>query len=166
MGACGRDRENDQAVCFSPKLTDAGHYSFVTAGKNFETQARGPEFWNLDPYQGIFTHVKGETRFVQRVITCARWTPDGQLLLCGTTSGDVLTFLNKRLQQLIPTTNAAVTHVVGPLPNGVYVAAGGNGSLVPFAPDVSLPYARGDYRTPGVPDELRLTPAAELMCVA
>jgi hypothetical protein len=76
----------------------------------------------------------------------------------------VLTFLNKRLQQLIPVAGAAVTHIVGPLPNGAYVAAGGDGSVVPFTPDVSLPYARGDYRTPGVADQLRLVPAAELMC--
>jgi hypothetical protein len=43
-----------QTLCFAPTLTDDGLYSFVTAGKNFETQARGPEFWTLDPYQVSF----------------------------------------------------------------------------------------------------------------
>jgi len=152
-----------RAAVWTSRINQDGSYGFITAGHNFESQARGPQFWTLNPYNGELDHVKGETRKVKRSYTCLCWSPREDLLLAGTETGDVAVFYNTRLQEIIPTCRGAVMNIVGPMANGVFVAGGYDGSIVPFSPNVSLPYASGDLLTPGVPDVRRMPSAAEIM---
>lgn len=139
------------AVAWAP--VDGVLYRFALVGEQGKPE-NNVFLYTVNPYEGTIECERFRAGQVQRSYTCALFSPDGQLLLCGTTSGDVVTYAvpARVLQEVIPVCKGAVTGVQGPAPNGEYLVSGVDGGVFLMNSSPGLPYAQGKFRTPGVLD--------------
>lgn len=105
-------------------------YEFATACDNEVT------LWSLDPYTGLMSQRKVTTGSVRRAFTCMVFSPDGQWLYAGTTTGDVLTI--NVLRAAFQLTHPACSNGVGGMvlsSSGHLLVGGGDGSITLFSND-------------------------------
>jgi WD40 repeat protein len=119
------------ACAFGP--IEKNFYTYAAATFNGEVH-----IWTLDPFTGVASATKAvASGSLRRSFTCLKFSPDGQWLYCGTSSGDVVTVnvARRSMQMSHPCCSSGVGSISFTLDYSKLIVGGGDGSLSLFAND-------------------------------